>query len=101
MSRRYEQPWVPVGLSVALTLVALAGTGCSAQVAELADPAEIPPQPAVAAGYPTVNVPPAFRDTTPLTAEQRQRITEELTALRDRQEQEITGSIPARAPASR
>jgi hypothetical protein len=48
---------------------------------------------------------PAARDTRPLTAEERRRISEELTGLRDRQEAETqaetTGSVPERKPATR
>jgi hypothetical protein len=93
----------PVGTHVrrALLAVALATTGCTAQLADLAEPAETPPRPAVAPAFPAVHDMPTARDTTPLTAEERQRIADELSALRERQETETTGSIPAKKPAAR
>ena len=81
----------------ACALVAL--VGCTGQLADLAEPAGTPPRPAVQPAYPAVHAMP--RDTRPLTAEERQRISDELTSLRERQEAEATGSIPERKPAAR
>jgi hypothetical protein len=78
-----------------LGLLAVTAAGCAAQVADLAEPADTPPRPGVAPAYPAVNAMPAARPGKPLTAEESRRITEELTALRARQEVETTGSIPA------
>lgn len=75
--------------------------GCTSQLADLAEPADTPPRPAVAAAYPAVHAMPAARDTRPLTAEERRRITDELTGLRERQEAETTGSVLDRKPAGR
>jgi hypothetical protein len=81
-----------------LGVIAVTATGCAAQLADLAEPVDTPPRPAVAPAYPAVNDMPAARAGKPLTAEESRRITEELTALRARQELETTGSIPARTP---
>jgi hypothetical protein len=86
---------------VALATIALGSAGCTAQFADLAEPAERPPRPAVAPAFPAVNQAVSPRHTRLLSAEERQRITDELVTLRARQEQETTGSLPARAPASR
>jgi hypothetical protein len=93
----------PVGRQVrrGLLAVALATSGCTAQLADLAEPAETPPRPAIAPAYPAVHGMPTARDTAPLTAEERQRIADELSALRERQETETTGSVPAKKPAAR
>jgi hypothetical protein len=88
-------------LAAALAIIALASTGCTSQLADLAEPAETPARPTVAPAYPAVHSTPVARDTTPLTAEERQRIADELSALRERQEVETTGSIPARKPSGR
>jgi hypothetical protein len=75
--------------------------GCTGQLADLAEPAGTPPRPAAQSAYPAVHDMPPARDTRPLTAEERRRISEELTSLRDRQEAETTGSVPERKPAGR
>jgi hypothetical protein len=83
-------------------MVALMSTvaACTAQIADLAEPAETPPRPAVQSEYPAVHDMPAPRDTRPLTAEERQRITDELAAARERQA-ETTGAVPPRNPPGR
>ena len=50
---------------------------------------------------PAVHDMPAPRDTRPMSAEERQRITDELNAARERQEAETTGTIPARPQRAR
>jgi hypothetical protein len=79
-------------LAAALALVAVASTGCTSQLADLAEPAETPPRPAAAPAYPAVHDMPAPRDTSPLTEAERQRISDELSALREkvRRAQECT-----------
>jgi hypothetical protein len=42
---------------------------------------------------------PAPRDTRPMTAEERQRVIDELAAARERLE--TTGTVPARTPPAR
>jgi hypothetical protein len=84
-----------------VALVPAALIGCTGQLADLAEPAGTPPRPAVQSAYPAVHDMPAARDTRPLTAEERRRITEELNGLRDRQEAETTGSVPTSRPAAR
>jgi hypothetical protein len=103
MSRRrwQDRPRSKLRLAAALAMAALASTGCTSQLAELAEPAETPPRPTAAPTYPAVHAMPSTRDTRPLTAEERQRIADELSALRERHEVETTGSIPARKPSSR
>ena len=96
-----NRPRSKVRLAAALAVIALASTGCTSQLADLAEPAETPPRPTTAPAYPAVHSTPVARDTKPLTAEERQRIADELAALRERQEAETTGSIPARKPSSR
>jgi hypothetical protein len=81
-------------LAPATLLIALAVAGCTAQLAELAEPADAP-APAAATAYPAVHAMPAPRDTQPLSAAERQRIADELAALRERQEKETTSSVPA------
>jgi len=88
-----------VAVGAALVLTGLASAGCSAQLADLAEPAAAPARPAIAPAYPNVNAMPATRTTKPMTAEESRRITNELTAVRAHQEEEITGSIPATQPA--
>jgi hypothetical protein len=96
-SRRYRR----VGLAAVLGLIVLASVGCTAQLADLAEPADTPSRPAVVPPYPAVHDMPTARDTRPLTAEESQRIADELSALRERQEVETTGSIPARKTPAR
>jgi hypothetical protein len=83
-----------------LAVVALAGlaAGCTAQLADVAEPADVPARPATSPAYPTVNDMPARRDTKPLTAEERQRLTDELSAARERQKAETADSAPPPAP---
>jgi hypothetical protein len=101
MSRERWEQRTRLGLSVALALIALASAGCTSQLADLAEPAEAPARPMGALAFPEVNDVLSARDTRPLTAEERRRITDELTSLRARQEEETTGSIPPRVPAGR
>jgi len=91
----------PIRLAAALALAALAGTGCTSQLADLAEPAETPPRSAVAPAYPAVHDMPSARDTKPLTAEERQRIADELSAIRDRQEADTAEAAPATKPPAR
>ena len=82
-------------------MTALAGTGCTSQMADLGEPIETPPRPTAAPAYPAVHEMPVARDTRPLSIEQRQQITDELGALRERQESETTGSVPPRRAPNR
>ena len=84
-----------------IAFVPFALIGCTGQLADLAEPDATPPRPAVQSAYPAVHDMPAARDTKPLTADERRRITEELNGLRNRQESETTGSVPERRPAAR
>jgi hypothetical protein len=72
--------------AAALAILLLATAGCTSQLADLAEPADAPPRPAVEPAYPAVHDMPAARDTRPLTAAERQRLTDELSAARERQE---------------
>jgi len=71
-------------------------SGCT-QLTEVGEPANLPPRQATEPGYPAVHDMPPVRDTKPLTAEERQRIADELSALRKRQEAE-TPSDPGKNP---
>jgi len=79
-------------------IVALAGimSGCT-QLTEISEPANVPPRQASEPAYPAVHDMPPARDTKPLTAEERQRIADELSALGKRQEAE-TPSSPGKNP---
>jgi hypothetical protein len=88
-------------LAAALTLVALATAGCTSQLGDLAEPAETPARPASAPAFPAVHDMPAARDTKPLTAEERQRISDELSVIRDRQEAETADAGSAKKPRDR
>jgi hypothetical protein len=82
-----------------LAVAALAGllTACTSQL-DLAEPADTAPR---AAAQPlAVHDMPAARDTRPMTAEERQRVMDELAAARERH-QETTGTVPARTPPAR
>jgi len=61
-------------------------------------PADTPARPAAVQAYPTVNDMPAQRSTKPLTPEERQRLTDELSAARERQAAETADSAAAKAP---
>jgi hypothetical protein len=98
MSSRRPVSWFSRAVA-ALGLSAL--IGCTAQLADLAEPAGTPPRPAVQSAYPAVHAMPAPRDTRPLTADERRRISQELMELRARQEAETTGSIPDRTVPAR
>lgn len=84
-----------VGL-IAVLGASLAAGGCTSQIADLAEPAATPARPAAAPAWPTFNEMPAARDTQPMSAAERQRITDELSAARERHEadrmDEIAGS---------
>jgi hypothetical protein len=84
-----------------LALAVLVGTltACTSQL-DLAEPADTPPRTA-AQPAPAIHDMPAPRDTRPMSAEERQRITDELAAARARQEAETTGTVPSRAPPAR
>lgn len=80
-------------------LLAGIGCGCTSQIADIGEPADVPPRPAAAPAYPAVHDMPVPRDTRPLTAEERQRLADELSAARERQEAqtaEAAGKPPAR-----
>ena len=47
---------------------------------------------------PPANEAPAARDTKPMSAEERQRISEELAAARERLDSQTTGTVPAQTP---
>jgi hypothetical protein len=76
----------PAAALAMLLLMAMAG--CTSQIADLAEPADAPPRPAVEPAYPAVHDMPAARDTKPMTAAERQRLADELSAARERQEAE-------------
>jgi hypothetical protein len=71
---------------IAVLGASLAAGGCTSQIADLAEPAATPARPAAAPAWPTVNDMPAARDTHPMSEAERQRITEELSAARERHE---------------
>ncbi|MFL6950615.1 MAG: hypothetical protein ACJ8FU_20685, partial [Xanthobacteraceae bacterium] len=78
----------PVARSAAaLAILLLVGmAGCTSPIADLAEPADAPARPAVEPPYPAVHDMPAARDTKPMTAAERQRLADELSAARARQE---------------
>jgi type IV pilus biogenesis protein CpaD/CtpE len=89
-----------VARGVAVLAVALAGllSACTSQL-DLAEPADTAPRAAAQPAQPlAVHDMPAARDTRPMTAAERQRITDELNAARERH-LETTGTVPARTPA--
>jgi hypothetical protein len=76
--------------AAALALFVLVGmAGCTSQIADLAEPVDTPPRPAAEPAYPAVHDMPAARDTKPMTAAERQRLADELSAARERQEAEV------------
>ena len=88
----------PGALAAAMLVVAFAAAGCTSQLADMAEPTNTPARPAADRAFPSVNDMPATRDTKPLSAEERQRISDELSAIRDRQAAETaaaTGSTGA------
>ncbi len=91
----------PDGSAALLTLVLLVGmAGCTSHIADVAEPADVPARPAVEPAYPAVHEMPAARDTKPMTAAERQRLTDELSAARERQEAETADlAQPKMAPA--
>ena len=96
-----SERWMSWSLRIVAAWGLSALVGCTAQLADLAEPADTPPRPAVQPAYPAVHAMPAARNTRPLTDEERRRISEELTNLRERQEAETTGSLPDGKPAAR
>ena len=82
-------------------LVVLMGMGgCTSHIADLAEPADAPARPTVEPAYPAVHEMPAARDTKPLSAAERQRLTDELSAARERQEAEtVDPASTKKAPA--
>jgi len=74
-----------------MLVVAFAAAGCTSQLADMAEPTNTPARPAADRAFPSVNDMPATRDTKPLSAEERQRISDELSAIRDRQAAETAG----------
>jgi hypothetical protein len=84
-----------------MAIVALLGmAGCTSQIADLAEPADAPPRPALEPAYPAVHDMPSARDTKPMTAAERQRLADELSAARERQEAETAEPVqPKRATA--
>ena len=85
----------------AVVLLLLAGVaGCTSQIADLAEPVNAPARPAVEPAYPPVHDMPAARDTKPMTAAERQRLVDELSAARERQEAETAEPAqPKKTPA--
>jgi hypothetical protein len=88
------------GSATLLTLVLLLGmAGCTSHIADVAEPADVPARPAVDPAYPAVHEMPATRDTKPMTAAERQRLMDELSAARERQEAETADlAQPKKAP---
>jgi hypothetical protein len=87
--------------SALLAAAALAGllTACTSQL-DLAEPTETAPRATTQPAQPlAVHDMPAPRDTRPMTAEERQRVIDELAAARERLE--TTGTVPARTPPAR
>jgi hypothetical protein len=84
-----------------LVATALAGlvSACTSQL-DLAEPADTAPRAMAQPAQPlAVHDMPAPRDTRPMTAEERQRVMDDLAAARERLE--TTGTIPARTPPAR
>jgi hypothetical protein len=84
-------------LAVAALMSATAA--CTSQLSDLPDPADAARSTAQPS-YPAVHDMPGPRDTRPMSAEERQRIADELAAARERQEAETTGTVPPRTPQS-
>jgi hypothetical protein len=83
---RYSSPMAAAALAFSLM-------ACTSQL----DMADSEPQRATPS-YPAVHDMPVPRDTKPMSAEERQRIAEELAAARERMESETTGTVPGRTP---
>jgi hypothetical protein len=84
-----------------LVATALAGlvTACTSQL-DLAEPADTATRAMAQPAQPlAVHDMPAPRDTRPMTAEERQRVLDDLAAARERLE--TTGTVPARTPPAR
>jgi hypothetical protein len=96
MSRAKSQK-PSAGLPTVLVIAALTSlAACTSQLGDLSEPADAPSQTAAQPAYPAVHDMPGPRDTKPMSAEERQRIADELAAARERQEAETTGTVPAR-----
>ena len=92
----------PDGSAAPLALVLLLGmAGCTAHIADIAEPADVPARAAVEPAYPAVHEMPAARDTKPMTAAERQRLTDELSAARERQEAETADLAQAKREPAR
>jgi hypothetical protein len=87
--------------TAAVAILVLAGmtAGCTSQLADLGEPAETPPRPATEPAYPAVHDMPAARDTKPLTAEERRRLMDDLSAARERQEAETAEAADGKKPS--
>jgi hypothetical protein len=79
--------------ALAVAVLMSATAACTSQLSDLSEPADTARSTA-----PAVHDMPAPRDTRPMSAEERQRIADELAAARERQEAETTGTVPPRAP---
>jgi hypothetical protein len=84
-------------LTVAVLMSATAA--CTSQLSDLSEPANAA-RTTAQPSYPAVHDMPVARDTRPMSAEERQRIADELAAARERQEAETTGTVPPRTPPS-
>jgi hypothetical protein len=83
-------------------MMVLAGAaGCTSQVGDFGEATDVPPRAATVPAYPAVHDVPPARDTKPLTPEERQRLADELSAARERQEAETADPVPARKPPAR
>jgi hypothetical protein len=86
--------------SALMAAAALAGllAACTSQL-DHGEPADTAPRATAQPAAPAVHDMPPPRDTRPMTAEERQRMMDELAAARERLE--TTGTVPARPPQSR
>jgi hypothetical protein len=75
----------------------MSAAACTSQLSDLGEP-DTAPRNTAQPSYPAVHDMPVARDTRPMSAEERQRIADELAAARERQEAETTGTVPPRNP---
>jgi hypothetical protein len=85
--------------ALAVAVLMCATAACTSQLSDLSEPADVARSTAQPS-YPAVHDMPTPRDTSPMSAEERRRIADELAAARERQEAETTGTVPPRTPQS-
>src|SRR5436305_4004038 len=85
-------------------LLALPLGGCATSIADLpliGTPADVPPRPKEVGPYPAVHDMPQDRPEAAMDAAERNKLSSELIAARDRQAASATAAAPAKNPAAK